>query len=162
MPTIASAFPEEHLEDKSQLDEEFTDFPPHYTPDEIEAWAGFLTVEGYEPGITHNLFLVAEEAKTPVGFAELDRSNGVVEAVYVAPTHGGRGIGTRLLLALEVHAKEQHLPRLKLLSSLGAMSFYKRAGFQLTGEAVHPIPGIPVVFRCVPMEKSLTSVQALF
>lgn len=127
----------------------------HYTPEEVQAWAGFLSVEGYRPNIAANLFLVAQESQSLLGFAELDRSTGSIEAVYVAPTFLRRGIGTQLLQALETHARKGGLTRLDVLSSLNAVPFYTGAGYKTIGKATHAIPGSPIVLRCVHMEKLL-------
>jgi GNAT superfamily N-acetyltransferase len=60
---------------------------------------------------------------------------GLVEDVIVAREHRGRGLGHRLLDALEVWGREQGLTRLQLLAdreNAPALTFYERAGWAPT------------------------------
>ncbi|MEW6488523.1 MAG: GNAT family N-acetyltransferase [Thermodesulfobacteriota bacterium] len=60
---------------------------------------------------------------------------GLVEDVVVAPEHRGRGLGRRLLAALEAWALERGLTRLQLLAdrdNAPAFAFYEKAGWEGT------------------------------
>lgn len=119
-----------------------------YDAAQIEAWAGRLTPEGYQryPGC----YLVAETEEGRVaGFGELNHEAGEVEAVFVDPEFGRRGIGSQLLQALEELAWQQGLTALVVDASLNAVEFYERAGYRqaaptvcVYGKDVVKVPGM--------------------
>ncbi|ABK43729.1 Acetyltransferase, GNAT family [Magnetococcus marinus MC-1] len=60
---------------------------------------------------------------------------GLVEDVVVASGHQGKGIGARLLMALEQEAQARAMVRLQLLAdrnNVAALGFYQRMGWQGT------------------------------
>ena len=62
-------------------------------------------------------FLVVYDGDRPVacgGLKRLDDESGEVRRVYVAPSARGRGLGRRILRALEAHARDLGLERLRL------------------------------------------------
>jgi putative acetyltransferase len=126
----------------------------HYTAGEVEAWAGSLKPSVYQEGMQTRTFLVAEEDSRIVGFAKLDTATGEVEAVYVAPDRARRGVGRRLLSALEDAAVKAGVPHLVLASSLNAVPFYVRCGFQALEKSGHRLPD-GTVLDCVWMDKRI-------
>jgi len=101
----------------------------HYDAAQIEAWAGRLSPDYYRPN--PDVFLVAEaEDGSVVGFGEINIGAGEIEAVFVDPKFGRRGIGSHLLQALEDLARRQGLTTLILDASLNAVEFYERAGYR--------------------------------
>jgi N-acetylglutamate synthase-like GNAT family acetyltransferase len=102
----------------------------HYSREVIRLWAERLQPAKYEDAIDHNEFLVAEENEAVIGFGELNQADGEIAGLYVSPDVGRRGVGQRLLDALEERASAFGLDCLYLTSSLNAVSFYERAGFK--------------------------------
>ena len=86
------------------------------------------------------------------GFAMVDNS-GEILLLYVCPHHGGLGIGTALLEALEDKAREWQLDTLTLDSSVTAKSFYQHHGYQ--GGQPHQRPRDHLT--CLAMYKQLTT-----
>src|SRR5712671_1722582 len=76
-----------------------------YTAEEIQAWAVPKQSEAYEEYIRSREFFVAEEGVVIVGFGVLNQESSVVEAVYVSPGAGRRGIGLAILRKLEERAR---------------------------------------------------------
>lgn len=83
----------------------------------------------------HAVLLVAEADGAVVGMCSLQRlvstaeggEVGLIEDVIVSERHRGRGIGRRLLDAVEVWSREEGLHRLQLLADLNnapALQFY--------------------------------------
>ena len=70
-----------------------------------------------------------------VGTASLDGS--VVRTVFVAPDVQARGIGKQLMAEIERTARERHIPRLAVWSSLTAETFYARLGFTAVRNSYH-------------------------
>jgi len=73
--------------------------------------------------------LIAEEGGQLRGYAILDLQTGEVDAIFVDPDHGGKGIGKQLLLGIEALALQHAFRRLYLFASLDAVAFYQAAGF---------------------------------
>src|SRR5687768_16703105 len=115
----------------------------HYPPEVILLWAGGLRPEKYAGAIEANEFFVAEERGEVVGFAELDPAAAEVQGLYVSPAAGRRGVGRDLLRTLEERARAFGLESLGLTSSLNAVAFYERAGFEARERLVKTLgPGV--------------------
>lgn len=129
-----------------------------YTPEEIQAWAVPKKRESYEESIRSKEFFVAEENGIIIGFGVLNQESAEVEAVYVSPGAGRRGIGLELLRKLEERAVVLGLGVLRLNASLNAVPFYKRAGYVAQEQSKYRL-STGVEIACVPMVK-LISVEA--
>ncbi len=135
----------------------------HYSPEQIEAWAGGLTpeeshsraIEGFSKSIEHGAVFVAEDCdSTVVGFSSLHAQSGEVGAVYVLPTYARRGIERQLFEALEEEAHRLGVHTLHVKASLNAVAFYDRVGFTFEQEAIHRFrTGIEM--PCAIMKKDL-------
>jgi GNAT superfamily N-acetyltransferase len=74
------------------------------------------------------VIFVAVEDNAIVGTASLGRNQ--VHAVFVHPTRQGRGIGTRLMEAVESEARARGESELVLYASLSAVDFYEANGWR--------------------------------
>ncbi|WP_106475710.1 GNAT family N-acetyltransferase [Phytohalomonas tamaricis] len=127
----------------------------HYSHDEIACWTSLPAPEhSYRMMIEEGSALVAEEARCPLGYALLKLARGEVEGFFVDPDHGRRGVGTRLLKALEEIALAHGLRWLKLFAALNAVAFYRANGFTAIRAERFPHPS-GVTLDCVYMEKPL-------
>lgn len=125
-----------------------------YTPEEIQAWATPKKPESYEESIRTKEFFVAEDGAI-VGFGVLNQETAEVEAVYVAPDAGRRGIGLEILRKLEERASVRGLRQLRLNASLNAVQFYEQAGYVGHEPSRYRLlTGVEIA--CVPMVKVLT------
>jgi len=104
-----------------------------------------------EPGATHfqldqaevtgerGAFLIVYEDGTPVGCGALrllDPATAELKRMYVAPELRGKGLGRRLVAALEAEARALGVRRLVLETGVrqaAALALYRATGF-------HPIP----------------------
>jgi N-acetylglutamate synthase-like GNAT family acetyltransferase len=115
----------------------------HYPREVIEIWAGRLRPEKYAEAIDRYEFFVAEEDGVVVGYGELGPEAGEIQGLYVSPGVKGRGVGWKLLCTLEETARACGLKSLRLTSSLNAVPFYERAGFEAVEELTETIgPGV--------------------
>ena len=127
----------------------------HYDPIQIEAWAGRLTPEGKTPN--PEVFIAAEaDSAGIIGFGEINIQAGEIEAVFVAPEYGRRGVGRQILQALEALAAQHSLSNLVLDASLNAVEFYERAGYRqeqptvrVYGKDAVSVPGVLMTKRLV-------------
>lgn len=127
-----------------------------YTPEEIRAWAVPKKPESYEESIVSKEFFVAEEGSVIVGFGVLNQKSAEVEAVYVSPGAGRRGIGLAVLRKLEERARANGISVLRLNASLNAVPFYERAGYAAQEVSKYRL-ATGVEIACVPMIKPMTS-----
>ena len=99
----------------------------HFRPDPAEVAGG------------HGAFLVVYLQETPVGCGALrllDAETAELKRMYVSPTVRGRGLGRRLVAALEAEAQALGVRRLVLetgVRQVAALALYRATGF-------HPIP----------------------
>jgi putative acetyltransferase len=126
----------------------------HYTAQEIKVWADAEKPEHFKESIRNNEFYVAEENGSVIGFGILTR-NGGIEGIYVKPDVVRRGVGKEILKKLEGRARELDLTTLHLDSSLNAVPFYERAGYeQQQQQAKHSLASGDEM-ACVRMIKEL-------
>lgn len=125
-----------------------------YTPEEIQAWAVPKKPESYVESILSKEFFVAEEDGVIVGFGVLNPENAEVEAVYVIPRAGRRGIGLEILWKLEERARLLGLAELRLNASLNAVPFYTRAGYVAQAKSKYRL-STGVEIACIPMMKEI-------
>jgi putative acetyltransferase len=107
-----------------------------YNPDQIRAWAS----DEIDPDVWAGRFigrfvLVAEEAGSPIGFAELE-ANGHIDRFYVSADHQRQGVGRALLSAIVTEARRLHLSRLFTEASITARAFFESQGFQMLAPQV--------------------------
>lgn len=114
--------------------------PDGYDMEQVRAWAkaGERSPDDYDVDTAGEHFTVAVQEKEVAGFGHLVTTAGEVHAVYVHPDHAGRGVGSVLLAELEGYARGQGFSELRLQSSLNAMGFYERAGYERLCEGKSP------------------------
>lgn len=127
----------------------------HYSPQQIESWAGLLSPQSYDRALAEQELLVAvDEGGQVLGFGQLDLIKSEIEAIYVDPARGGRGIGRALLAALEQSARREGLQALQLAATLNAVGFYEQAGYRHGQDAVHRLPDGQEL-ACIEMTRRL-------
>ena len=126
----------------------------HYTPAEIEAWAGRLFPGVHGEAVRSREFFVAVEGNSILGFGQLNLETGEVQGVYVHPAAVRRGVGSLLVAKLEQQARSAGLLKLHLDASLNSVTFYRHAGFQIDANTTHSFSG-GVEIACICMSKQL-------
>lgn len=124
----------------------------HYTDEQVRDWAD-KRGDGPERYDTDDLVVAERVAQNEgprtirsggfrekngdvVGFGEWghgdddDDETGVVVACYVHPDHARTGVGTVLLERLHDELREAGYDRAELTSSLNAVAFYERHGYE--------------------------------
>lgn len=140
----------------------------HYPHDVIEPWSAAPLPRSYPSLVDAGGAVIAQEQELEqeqereqeqeqvalLGYAIVDVATGEVDAVFVDPHAGGRGIGKTMLAALERMALAHGHTRLYLSASLNAVPFYQEAGFVVLRNAAYPHP-CGIALACVEMEKPL-------
>lgn len=131
-----------------------------YSDAERAAWAPEIADEAAFAGrLTEGLALMAAERGVLVGFMTLlpapsrRASVGLIDLAYVRPDRHRRGVGARLLAAVETVAAAEGLTTLETRASLIAEPFFARCGFAV--EARHALRRGGVILRNATMRKAL-------
>jgi len=123
-----------------------------YSQEQVKAWAPDPVIfSSYDPSYAY----VAEENHRILGFANLT-SRGYLNRLYVHKDFQGRGIGSRLLQALEEKAQELGLYEITTESSLTAKPFFLAHGFVAQQEQIKVLRGVS--FINFKMYKKLLSI----
>ncbi|MDX1660971.1 MAG: GNAT family N-acetyltransferase [Gemmatimonadota bacterium] len=126
----------------------------HYDPPQIEAWAGASEDEGWIASEELPDLWVAQIGVSLVGFAEISPEGDEVRMVYVEPTVAERGIGTALLERVEEEARRRGVDCLSLRSSLNAVPFFEKFGYETRAERERRMDD-GTILRIVDMQKPL-------
>ncbi len=102
-----------------------------YTPDQIQAWTEALQLDRYVQGMELFDFYVAEDedARKIAGFLIVESNVGEINALYIAPSAVGQGLGKKLLDLAERIIQERGHKEMRLKSTLNAEAFYRHHGF---------------------------------
>jgi len=127
----------------------------HYPPEAAAAWSARMTPESYLEPIETRVVLVAEDDDGRIaGYAQLNPHEGIVQACYVDPDYGGRGVGRALMAAIEDEARAHGRTALLLDASLNAIAFYASLGWREEARARHELaPG--ALLDCAIMTKKI-------
>ncbi len=129
-----------------------------YTPEQVAAWAPKIPdASAWHQRMSGRLTLVAEDAKGPAGFLELETS-GHLDMLYCRADRIRRGVGTALYAAAEAQAKQAGRKRVFTEASAVARPFFLWHGFTELSERTfdrQTIDGVRVRMTNYAMEKAL-------
>jgi len=110
-----------------------------YTPDQIRAWTEALQLDRYVQGMKLFDFYAAEDkdAGKIAGFLIVDSKAGEINALYVAPSAVGQGLGKKFLSLAERIIQERGHKEMRLKSTLNAEAFYRHHEFMRTACSSH-------------------------
>ena len=128
-----------------------------YPNEAIEALMPFYTPEKLIESSNHQLTLVGTLGNDLVGTASLDYDR--VRNVFVDTARHRRGIGKKLMVAIEAYAQKQHLKRIYLMSGISAYRFYEKLGYKVVKRFDRDLNGISIPE--IQMEKVLVNVPNL-
>lgn len=122
-----------------------------YSAEERGAWARTPAV-GMEQLVANDRYLVADAKGRLVGGAgwePLDEpaQAAAVRAVFVHPAFHGRGLGVRLLGAVEAAIAAAGRRRILVPAALNAVGFYQRLGYAANEMAVATLDGVDLRYR---------------
>jgi putative acetyltransferase len=105
-----------------------------YSPEQLQAWAPEVPdSEAWHARMSGRCTLVAEKDDEAVGFAELER-DGHLDMLYLRKDAVGRGVGSRLYLAVEQVARKRGLGRIFTEATIMARPLFERQGSCVVGE----------------------------
>jgi GNAT superfamily N-acetyltransferase len=125
----------------------------HYPSELLERWSSSPLPDTFPSRIESEYFIVGTVESRVAGFATLKVSSAEIEAVFVSPDAGRRGLGRALLANLEGAALAGGLHSLGLHSSLNAVPFYQAMGYTAISESTYTTSqGLEIA--CVHMRKA--------
>lgn len=111
----------------------------HYPAEVIAPWSASPPPAQYARLLEQGGCVVAEDGEGALlGFGVFDRNANEVDALFVDPDRGGRGIGQALMQRLLAMADRTR--DVVLSASLNAVPFYQRQGFSSVREELYPHP----------------------
>ena len=110
-----------------------------YPPERLQPLMDYFSPTKVEQLNLDRCCLVAEQEHTIVGTAAIEGVN--ICTFFVHPDHQAKGIGSRLLAAIETAASSLGLNCLIVEASLTGVRFYERKGYSRTGRTIAGIAG---------------------
>lgn len=126
----------------------------HYSGEQLAEWTAVLRTAAYSAMLSTRVVLVAEQGATLLGFGVLDAEDSLINATYVNPSATRRGVGRRLVAAMEAAASAVGCTQVRLNATLNAVPFYEALGYADLGAATNQLPS-GVTLPCVLMKKEL-------
>lgn len=124
-----------------------------YSTEVIDVWMGGDLTEQFALWVESS-FHMAVEGDRVLGCGSIDVHAGQIDSIFVLPDLMRKGIGRQLLACLENTAVAAGLDQLVLNSTLNAVPFYRKCGYEGNAVAVYSSPrGFSL--DCVPMCKVL-------
>lgn len=114
---------------------------PHYTAEQVQAWAGAVTVELRARTVQDTIAFVAVVDDDVVGFANLIVGDAELDLLYVDPAFGGQGAARALVGAVEEAAVEHQIGEVHTRASLRAEPVFLRLGYRVVQREEHPANG---------------------
>jgi GNAT superfamily N-acetyltransferase len=125
-----------------------------YPDDTLKTWAEAPPTEKFQRHVQRDCHLAMIDGHI-AGFGSLDLTSGYVAAMFVDPSHMGRGVGKLMLGYLEQLARAAGLKQLHLDASLNAVPVYRACGFTGEQSSKYQSP-TGVILDCVKMQKALS------
>jgi GNAT superfamily N-acetyltransferase len=123
-----------------------------YPPEVIAPWSASPPPQHYRALLVTGGGVIAEDAEGALlGYGVIDLAGNEIDALFVDPDCGGRGIGLTLMQAMEALADPAR--PLVLSASLNAVPFYQRCGFEALREESYPHPS-GVALASVRMQRT--------
>jgi putative acetyltransferase len=128
----------------------------HYRGEQIEVWAPLEPdLDSWRGRLSSECVLIAEVQGAVAGFVRVERG-GLVDLLYVGPTHERRGIGRALLNAACSWAAANGAKRFEANVSLAARPLFEAVGFRVEREQSVEYKGIAFRNFRMAREEGLT------
>ena len=131
----------------------------HYPIEAIKRWIDGVPSEEFFEMVEKD-FYIAIDGDRPIGTGVIDINTGKIDAIFVHPSHMGKGVGKAMIQFLEALAMRNGLELISVESTLNAEPFYLACGFQGEKPSTYTSPS-GVSLECVAMTKRLPPNKAL-
>ena len=126
---------------------------PHYTPEELDAWAPRQPeLAPWHERLRSLETVVATHREALAGFVSY-APNGHIDLLYTSPAYARRGVASALYRCAEEALAAMGATEISTEASLVARPFFEHVGLVVTGEDIVLLRGHP--FRRYAMRKAL-------
>jgi len=102
-----------------------------YSPEELESWASSQPdLKVWDRYFDERYTLVMDSEDGITGFGCLSADGSTVDMLFTHHAHQNEGIGSIILDALEKEAIQRGINEVTLTTSMNALSFYQKRGYQ--------------------------------
>jgi GNAT superfamily N-acetyltransferase len=125
----------------------------HYPEALLSGWVDGTPSDKWASVVERDFYVAVDEGLV-VATGMLTASSGQIDAIFVRPSHMGRGIGRKMMQFLEASARDHGLVTMRLDATLNAAPFYRRCGWSGDAVAIYRTArGLELA--CVPMTKDV-------
>ncbi len=104
--------------------------PGYYSSDELQTWAKLTPARPLANRVEAACILVADSAGDLLACAGLHLEQREIVGLFIAPNYQGRGLGRKMLTAVEKLAVQFGLLHLRASATQSAIDFYLACGYQ--------------------------------
>ncbi|MBW0445167.1 N-acetyltransferase [bacterium M00.F.Ca.ET.228.01.1.1] len=123
----------------------------YYPEASLSAWVNGSPTDKWVSVVERDFYVAVDEGLV-VGTGMLTPASGQVDAIFVRPSHMGRGIGRKMLQFLEALARDHGVVSMRLDATLNAVPFYRYCGWSGDSTSTYRTSrGLELA--CVPMTK---------
>ncbi|WP_144005127.1 GNAT family N-acetyltransferase, partial [Paraburkholderia tropica] len=123
----------------------------YYSEASLSAWVDGSPTDKWA-NVVERDFYVAVADGFVVGTGMLTVASAQVDAIFLRPSHMGRGIGRKMLESLEALARDHGLASMRLDATLNAAPFYRHCGW--SGDSISTYrTSRGLELPCIPMTK---------
>jgi GNAT superfamily N-acetyltransferase len=127
----------------------------YYPEASLSAWVAGSPTDKWA-NLVESHFYVAVDEGAVVGTGMLTIANGQVDAIFIRPSHMGRGIARRMLQSLEALARDHGIVTMRLDATLNAAPFYRYCGW--SGDSISTYrTSRGLELACVPMTRRVAT-----
>ena len=101
-----------------------------YTPDQLQYWLSYSTLEKYQVRLKHHSSFVAEYNGKMIGYVRWNPQSNELCSIFVDPEYVRQGVATALMEVAYRDALSQGVREMWLFASLTAVPFYQAIGWR--------------------------------
>lgn len=105
----------------------------------IVDWANSVSEKNIQDQLDNSDWIVARIREKTIGFAQYSIEDGELYQINVSPDFIHQGIGKKLLAYIENEFKEKNILKIELNSTITALDFYKKYGFEVIENINFPL-----------------------
>jgi N-acetylglutamate synthase-like GNAT family acetyltransferase len=110
-----------------------------YSSEIIKEWLSTLSLENIKEQLKNSSWVVIEENDEVLAFAQYSLKDKEIYQIQVKPEKQNQGFGKKLFEYLEKDFKKNNTKSITLFSTLDAVSFYEKLGFEKTKNIQFPL-----------------------
>lgn len=124
-----------------------------YPAEAVQEWLCEISEENTKKQFENSTWVIAKIAGKVIGFGQYSVADGEVYQINVAPDYLNRGVGKSIYNYIENDFRDSKVEKICLNSTLNAIGFYQKLGFNIMKEIDFKLPKQSL--KMMKMEKPL-------